>query len=105
MGSCAAPSAKGDDKFITTDYLQQCPAKHGRKLAPHFAMEVHLHLSAAYPLEPWLEHFEWLNPLFNEQLELRDGRMWISDRHGLGFTLSEQARRWTQLTCEFGKRP
>ncbi|AWA37029.1 D-galactarate dehydratase, partial (plasmid) [Klebsiella pneumoniae] len=20
----AAPSAKGDDKFITTDYLQQC---------------------------------------------------------------------------------
>ncbi|WP_141037356.1 hypothetical protein [Escherichia coli] len=29
MGSCAAPSAKGDDKFITTDYLQQClPALH-----------------------------------------------------------------------------
>ncbi|MDK6355775.1 hypothetical protein QP202_24300, partial [Escherichia coli] len=27
MGSCAAPSAKGDDKFITTDYLQQCPAE------------------------------------------------------------------------------
>ncbi|EFI9719449.1 TPA: hypothetical protein JS277_004861 [Escherichia coli] len=24
MGSCAAPSVKGDDKFITTDYLQQC---------------------------------------------------------------------------------
>ncbi|MDV7025518.1 glutaredoxin-dependent arsenate reductase [Atlantibacter subterranea] len=28
MGSCAAPSAKGDDKFITTDYLQQCPIYH-----------------------------------------------------------------------------
>ncbi|EFO0984966.1 hypothetical protein DX027_28315 [Escherichia coli] len=28
MGSCAAPSAKGDDKFITTDYLQQCPFKY-----------------------------------------------------------------------------
>ncbi|AYB09434.1 hypothetical protein D5G00_26050 (plasmid) [Salmonella enterica subsp. enterica serovar Dublin] len=27
MGSCAAPSAKGDDKFITTDYLQQCPTE------------------------------------------------------------------------------
>ncbi|WP_410897007.1 zinc-ribbon domain-containing protein (plasmid) [Raoultella ornithinolytica] len=26
MGSCAAPSAKGDDKFITTGYLQQCPS-------------------------------------------------------------------------------
>ncbi|AZQ28426.1 hypothetical protein EJW24_07945 [Klebsiella pneumoniae] len=28
MGSCAAPSAKGDDKFITTDYLQQCPKSY-----------------------------------------------------------------------------
>ncbi|WP_176682091.1 hypothetical protein [Salmonella enterica] len=28
MGSCAAPSAKGDDKFITTDYLQQCRKLH-----------------------------------------------------------------------------
>ncbi|ELW92038.1 hypothetical protein J912_4095 [Acinetobacter baumannii 25681_9] len=30
MGSCAAPSAKGDDKFITTDYLQQCPLKNNK---------------------------------------------------------------------------
>nr|AWM63544.1 TnpA [Pseudomonas aeruginosa] len=30
MGSCAAPSAKGDDKFITTDYLQQCPLYESR---------------------------------------------------------------------------
>ncbi|WP_407197709.1 MULTISPECIES: DDE-type integrase/transposase/recombinase [Enterobacteriaceae] len=32
MGSCAAPSAKGDDKFITTDYLQQCliECDHGK---------------------------------------------------------------------------
>nr|WP_211145911.1 hypothetical protein [Klebsiella pneumoniae]WOF71946.1 DNA replication protein [Klebsiella pneumoniae] len=28
MGSCAAPSAKGDDKFITTDYLQQCRQRY-----------------------------------------------------------------------------
>nr|QVQ58236.1 Mobile element protein [Klebsiella pneumoniae] len=30
MGSCAAPSAKGDDKFITTDYLQQCQRQEPR---------------------------------------------------------------------------
>ncbi|MUS92236.1 FAH family protein, partial [Acinetobacter baumannii] len=24
----AAPSAKGDDKFITTDYLQQCQPEY-----------------------------------------------------------------------------
>ncbi|MGM5297282.1 hypothetical protein ACS4Y6_25035, partial [Salmonella enterica] len=33
MGSCAAPSAKGDDKFITTDYLQQCPIFYRRSTA------------------------------------------------------------------------
>lgn len=67
----------------------------GLRLAPHFAMEIHLHLAAACPREPWLEHFEWLEPLFNERLELREGRMHVPDRHGLGFSLSEQARRWT----------
>jgi L-alanine-DL-glutamate epimerase-like enolase superfamily enzyme len=77
----------------------------GLKLAPHFAMEIHLHLAAAYPEEPWLEHFEWLGPLFNEQMQLKDGRMWISDRPGLGFTLSEQALKWTAEAVEFGKRP
>ena len=76
-----------------------------RKLAPHFAMEIHLHLAAAYGLEPWLEHFEWLGPLFNEQLQLKDGRMWVSDRPGLGFSLSEQARRWTAETAAFGAAP
>jgi len=75
------------------------------KLAPHFAMEIHLHLAAAYPIEPWLEHFEWLGPLFNEQMLLKDGRMHLSDRPGLGFSLSEQALRWTKDTAEFGKRP
>jgi len=36
MGSCAAPSAKGDDKFITTDYLQQCRSYYvGQNLSPN----------------------------------------------------------------------
>ena len=68
----------------------------GLKLAPHFAMEIHVHLAAAYPREPWLEHFEWLEPLFNERLELHDGRMKVPDRPGVGFTLSDQARAWTK---------
>ena len=77
----------------------------GRKLAPHFAMEIHLHLAAAYAQEPWLEHFEWLEPLFNERLELKAGRMHVPDRPGLGFSLSQQALAWTTETAEFGKRP
>jgi L-alanine-DL-glutamate epimerase-like enolase superfamily enzyme len=74
-------------------------------LAPHFAMEIHLHLAAAYPFEPWVEHFDWLDPLFDESLQTRDGRMYVSPRPGLGFTLSEQARAWTVATAEFGRRP
>lgn len=30
----------------------------GLMLAPHFAMELHVHLVAALPTEPWVEHFE-----------------------------------------------
>src|SRR3954471_24115056 len=65
------------------------------QLAPHFAMEIHVHLAAAYPHEPWVEHFDWLYPLFNERLEIRDGRMHLSDRPGLGVTPSDQLRAWT----------
>jgi L-alanine-DL-glutamate epimerase-like enolase superfamily enzyme len=72
------------------------------QLAPHFAMEIHLHLAATYPREPWVEHFEWLNPLFNERLEIRGGRMWVPNRPGLGFTLSDQAFAWTTDSVEFG---
>ncbi|UGE49621.1 hypothetical protein LQT15_24370 (plasmid) [Escherichia coli] len=39
MGSCAAPSAKGDDKFITTDYLQQCPSGSGWRKMPDGSIE------------------------------------------------------------------
>lgn len=77
----------------------------GVMLAPHFAMELHVHLAAAYPTEPWVEHFDWLEPLFNERLEIKDGRMRVPTRPGLGLSLSEQARAWTREQCELGQRP
>ena len=77
----------------------------GLMLAPHFAMELHVHLAAAYPTEPWVEHFDWLEPLFNERLEIANGRMLVPTRPGLGLSLSEQARAWTRQTAEFGNRP
>ena len=74
------------------------------RMAPHFAMELHVHLAAAYPHEPWVEHFEWLEPLFDERLVIEGGRMQLPNRPGLGITLSEQARRWTVASAEFGRR-
>ena len=75
------------------------------RLAPHFAMELHLHLAAAYPHAPWVEHFDWLEPLFDERLHIRDGWMHVPDRPGLGLTMSEQARRWAVRSDEIGRRP
>ncbi len=75
------------------------------KMAPHFAMEIHVHLAAAYAHDAWVEHFDWLDPLFNEHLEIKDGRMLVSDRPGLGFTLSDQALAWRVDTAEAGRRP
>jgi L-alanine-DL-glutamate epimerase-like enolase superfamily enzyme len=67
----------------------------GIRMAPHFAMEIHLHLAAAYEIDPWVEHFEWLEPLFNERLDIKGGRMIVPARPGIGISLSEQARAWT----------
>jgi L-talarate/galactarate dehydratase len=77
----------------------------GLMLAPHFAMELHVHLAAAYPTEPWVEHFDWLEPLFNERIVIAGGRMQVPARPGLGVSLSEQARAWTREKAEFGRRP
>jgi L-alanine-DL-glutamate epimerase-like enolase superfamily enzyme len=75
------------------------------KMAPHFAMEIHLHLAAAYAHDAWVEHFDWLDPLFNEHLDIKDGRMIVPNRPGIGITLSEQALAWTVDSSEHGKRP
>jgi L-alanine-DL-glutamate epimerase-like enolase superfamily enzyme len=80
-----------------TPFLKVLALAEQRRLsvAPHFAMELHVHLAAAYPHEVWVEHFDWLEPLFNERLLVADGAMIVPDRPGLGLTLSEQAAAWT----------
>ncbi len=97
-----APRVGGITPFLKVAGL----AEHaGLMLAPHFAMELHVHLAAAYPREPWVEHFEWLEPLFNERIAIRDGRMLVPTLPGLGLTLSDQARAWVRETADCGTRP
>ncbi|MCV7254286.1 mandelate racemase/muconate lactonizing enzyme family protein [Mycobacterium hackensackense] len=93
-----APRIGGITQFLKLSTLAE---QKFLQLAPHFAMEIHLHLAATYPHGVWVEHFDWLDPLFNEHLEISAGRMHLSDRPGLGFTLSDQARAWTVGTAEF----
>ena len=96
-----APRVGGITQFLRLATLAD---QAGLDLAPHFAMEIHLHLAAAYPRKPWVEHFDWLDPLFNERLRISEGRMHIPDRPGLGVSLSDQARAWTTASVEFGTR-
>ena len=95
-----APRVGGITPFLKVAAL----ADHaGLMLAPHFAMELHVHLAAAYPREPWVEHFEWLEPLFNERIEISEGRMKVPTRPGLGLSLTDQARAWTREKAVFGQ--
>ncbi|WP_179429785.1 L-talarate/galactarate dehydratase [Spelaeicoccus albus] len=94
-----APRVGGITPFLKIMALGE---QAGIRMAPHFAMEIHLHLSAAYEIDPWVEHFEWLEPLFNERLTIADGRMIVPNRPGLGISLSEQARAWTVESAGFG---
>lgn len=95
-----APRVGGITPFLRIAHLAD---DAGLMLAPHYCMEIHLHLCACYPREPWVEHFDWLDPVWNERLEVRDGRMIVSDRPGLGVSLSDQARSWTADRAAFGK--
>ncbi|MGH3878248.1 MAG: L-talarate/galactarate dehydratase [Actinophytocola sp.] len=93
-----APRIGGITPFLRIAAL----ADHkGLSLAPHFAMEVHLHLAAAYPRATWVEHVDWLEPLFNERIEPRGGRLHLPDRPGLGLTVSQKAVAWTTDHIEF----
>ncbi|WP_249121730.1 mandelate racemase/muconate lactonizing enzyme family protein [Stutzerimonas stutzeri] len=89
-----------------TPFLKVARAAEQRDMimAPHFVMEIHLHLAAAYEHSTWVEHFEWLEPAFNERLEIRDGHMLVPDRPGLGLSLHERVAGWTLATIELGKR-
>ncbi len=85
--------------------LATIAAQQQLTLAPHFAMELHLHLAAAYPHPTWVEHFDWLEPLFEERVRLKDGLMMLPDGPGLGLTLSDQARAWTVDTATIDEPP
>lgn len=96
-----APRVGGITPFLKVAAMAE---SHGLMLAPHFVMEIHLHLAAAYPHQAWVEHFEWLEPAFNERFEIRDGHMIVPNRPGLGLTLHEQIAAWTVAQTEIGKR-
>jgi L-talarate/galactarate dehydratase len=93
-----APRVGGITPFLRVMALAD---HHGLALATHFAPELHVHLAAAYPRTAWVEQVDWLEPLFEERLEVRAGRLVVPDRPGLGLSRSAQAETWTTDRIEF----
>jgi L-alanine-DL-glutamate epimerase-like enolase superfamily enzyme len=95
-----APRVGGITPFLRIATL----TNHKRlTIAPPFAAELHVHLAAAYPGTAWVEHVTWLEPLFNERLELKDGTVLVPDRAGIGLSLSERSRVLTTDRIEFAE--
>jgi L-alanine-DL-glutamate epimerase-like enolase superfamily enzyme len=90
-----APRIGGITPFLTTLTLAE---RVGIAIAPHFVMELHLHLAAVAAAPTWIEHFEWLEPLFDERVTIAGGLMTVPTGPGLGLTLTEKARSWTTAT-------
>lgn len=55
--------------------------------------------------QAWLEHFEWLEPVFNERLKIDAGRIVVPTAPGLGLTLSERAGAWTTASAQLALKP
>jgi len=59
---------------------------HNTPVSTHFFTEYSLSLAGSLANCVSVEHIDWFTPLFNEELELRDGELVVPDRPGTGFT-------------------
>jgi L-alanine-DL-glutamate epimerase-like enolase superfamily enzyme len=60
-------------------------------VSSHFFTEQSLCLAGSIDNMISVEHIDWFAPLFNEEVELADGRLVIPDRPGTGFTYNTDA--------------
>ena len=91
MGSCAAPSAKGDDKFITTDYLQQCPNANDPTATSCCVCCKEIPLDAAFTPEgaEYVEHFCGLECYQRFQARAKTGSETDADPNACDSSLSD----------------
>ena len=59
-------------------------------LSSHILPELNLHLIGSAPTGYYLEHLTWAENLFNEQMELHEGKIKIPDGPGFGISWNEK---------------
>lgn len=75
-----------------TPFMKVLDRARERRLtvAPHFLMEMHLALAAAYSMPVWVEHIKWLQPLFQEKVVIANGAMKVPTGIGSGFSFNKE---------------
>ncbi len=63
-------------------------AAHDLPVSTHIFTEHSLAIAGSTANCVSVEHMDWFAPLFNEAMELVDGRLVIPDRPGTGFTFA-----------------
>ena len=67
------------------------PLFHDLRVSPHVFTEQSLAIAGSAPNAVWSEHMPWFEPLYRERMEIRDGKLVMPDRPGLGFTFDPEA--------------
>jgi mandelate racemase len=63
----------------------------GVEMSSHLFPEVSCHLLAVTPTCHWLEYMDWADAILEEPVRLKDGRVLIPDRPGVGMRWDEKA--------------
>jgi L-alanine-DL-glutamate epimerase-like enolase superfamily enzyme len=63
----------------------------GATLSPHFLPELHVHLAAAVPNCPYIEHFPLIDDVLHETLQIKDGYAAPPERPGHGMLWNDDA--------------
>ncbi|KNZ33859.1 MAG: hypothetical protein AD742_03770 [Methylibium sp. NZG] len=71
--------------------VAQIASDAGLAVSSHLFPEVSAHLLAATPNAEWLEWCDWSNPVIAEPPVIADGKVWPSQRPGIGIEWNEAA--------------
>jgi len=60
-------------------------------VSPHLFPEEGMHMVGTVPNGTYVEHMPWFSPIYREKMELKDGKIVLPQRPGIGFTFDPDA--------------
>jgi mandelate racemase len=69
----------------------------GLEMSSHLFPEVSTHLLAVTPTAHWLEYVDWADAVLEQPFRVKDGRMQMPEKPGVGMAWNEEAVRRYQI--------